>query len=757
MKSSFDKSKKEDKHNYVAKNILSVGYLNLKITILLLKNEFLAYKIDNILSIEDIYPILNDDKIDEKCILQSENISLEAMKYINKSFKFKSYIEYFSLEKIIFTNESNELSMFFNKILKKNLISICYVNNPNYQHLEKLKNNSYHFKSKIIIDLKVENKIIFTKQINKDSINKQYFDKIENDKIINSLKYKENNDKNNSLSVINKNIEEIKEDITSNKDKNNSDKLEETTNKDENEIDEISDNVDEIITKTIENKDSNIDSKDKEIYSIKETNNDDDHKENIEEKLEKSKNDVIHFSIAKNIDCFFLSYNFLILNLEDYMIKDEYNNNNELISLNSLVELLYVAKKVNSKLDVCLLFSLSNNEYLKEIKLDFLLIIIKILKYTNTIFINKIDAEVLFSLITSNSEMIKQVFVHNNDLNASIVIKNNSKLIQNKKIKKELKILFVELVSLIEHLGLKTQMITVIFDKLNNISIMSICDNILEYSKEFKFEIIQKVSVSLTRLYDNHINIIDNNFSSLISSFLGTFLSRFIQGKSFEICFLTGQELLKRIYEITKLGIDLPLNDSFYLVLLKNKIIDNVIKKIDGKEDNSSFLLDCTNKNTSFLKPYNSLFDSNLIPFFTNKGVRKQLIKQGIIEEVDQNDCDFKHNINNIPTKQLKIIQELKQKKMERFSLPKILNNNENKSKLLENSICMGVEKLNTPLHRNVSTPKQNGLLITPSKIINIQRSIHINDNKNKHNLIASYSLSKGNKLSYIPKESLIK
>ena len=95
--------------------------------------------------------------------------------------------------------------------------------------------------------------------------------------------------------------------------------------------------------------------------------------------------------------------------------------------------------------------------------------------------------------------------------------------------------------------------------------------------------------------------------------------------------FLAGLDIVKRLIELEKNGIESYDEDSMFKVKISEKALKLELEKlsIDGREGN--FVLDCTNKNKSAIKDYVSLYDYNLKDFFSSDIIRKNLQDKGFI------------------------------------------------------------------------------------------------------------------------------
>lgn len=159
-----------------------------------------------------------------------------------------------------------------------------------------------------------------------------------------------------------------------------------------------------------------------------------------------------------------------------------------------------------------------------------------------------------------------------------------------------------------------------------------------------------------------------NNYFYLESIFFGGFLSRLVHQKSFKTCFIAGNDSVKRVLEVLKLGVDLPNDVNYYLIRVpykkkrsdsqakNNPIFGNTKSSLDpitlNKESN--FILDCANINDCRMRHYNPLYDQSLSTFFSGITVRTHLKKLGFINKKGEilQDPDRKR-LSNIKSKKL--------------------------------------------------------------------------------------------------------
>ena len=194
-------------------------------------------------------------------------------------------------------------------------------------------------------------------------------------------------------------------------------------------------------------------------------------------------------------------------------------------------------------------------------------------------------------------------------------------------------------------------------------------------------------------------NLIDNNYEYVKSIFIGGFLSRLFNNKSFNTCFFAGNESIKKIIEYLKLNIEFPNDENYYEILVKNKSKKDINKLLLEKKE-SNFILDCTNVINSKKKEYNSLFDNSCSSYFNSNKIRMHLFKLGFINKKGYilNDPDknkyFNNNNNNS-----KLIKNYENEN-------KNLNNLKKKNELIKNLIknYLNNKKNNLDNNDNINT-----------------------------------------------------
>ena len=132
--------------------------------------------------------------------------------------------------------------------------------------------------------------------------------------------------------------------------------------------------------------------------------------------------------------------------------------------------------------------------------------------------------------------------------------------------------------------------------------------------------------------------LINSDYNSLKSVYVGAFLNRFARQESLFICLKASLKCTIKYIDIKKFDLDVPTVQNYYEIKenkknkkIKNNKFDNKME-IKNKQLENKFILDCTNLNNK-INTYNSLYDENCISFFNSKEIRKHLQRQGFINK----------------------------------------------------------------------------------------------------------------------------
>ena len=666
----------------------STGKMDLKISIILTHQEAEKFNIypEKIETISDCFDFLSKNyneslkgsnseqykklNIYDHIRLTSNNSTLNTLLFINKSFKKKVFIEFITMTEIkfreidfflkeflknvteqnfLFIVENNFLSKLETKIkleikidnnVEKSFENICVNNsdliddqnkemeNKNNKNIEEFNNKieknltnennninivEYHSINEPLVYSRIsENKI--NKEDNPDDFNlenKSNFKNSEEEKNYNQMNINVNDINSNQYNQENKIIEDNKNPEENLNNLNESDlsakkiinsipnDISENKNINENEFTinkKIDDNniENEIIMNKIE------ENEEEKIFIINEINNYD-QKENKKEIPEIIKTQEKILTVYERFnydfsgcDYFYIDMNEIIeLNKFDFSISDFH----ELIKniVNNYKEIQIIINYPN----------IINN--ISMLQLDAIDILNEIIGLTDIHIFDKIDALALFNLIS-----------HINSEGDNPEDKKNLEELFIKEVKKKRK---------------SHPKIGIFLDEFKRVTIIEqqSCSNLILFHTDYEFNLFP-MNLSKT-VKEDYMKLLVVHYDVLKSVFLGGFLSRYLNKKSFNLSFSSGKESLKNILELFKYNLDFPVDPSFYLI----KIFDNL--KIPDEEEKlkqkkeQHFVLDCSNILTSKMKEYNPLYDQSLQNYYSSKPRRDYLKKLGFINK----------------------------------------------------------------------------------------------------------------------------
>ena len=165
-----------------------------------------------------------------------------------------------------------------------------------------------------------------------------------------------------------------------------------------------------------------------------------------------------------------------------------------------------------------------------------------------------------------------------------------------------------------------------------------------------KFQINYIPSYIKEKDKDEYNEISINNYSVIKSVFIGGFLSRMFNKKSFYACYTAGNESVKRVIDLLRFNLDFPNESNYYIITIKKPKQQNKEQLNNIKRENH-FVLDCTNINASKKKEYNSLYDHSCQSYFANYNTRHHLYRLGFINKqgiiLQDPDRKFFGNVRN--------------------------------------------------------------------------------------------------------------
>ena len=157
----------------------------------------------------------------------------------------------------------------------------------------------------------------------------------------------------------------------------------------------------------------------------------------------------------------------------------------------------------------------------------------------------------------------------------------------------------------------------------------------LEERKEYNLNLVNTEDNNEKQEEEEMLN---NNKNLFISFYVGAFLNRILTHKSLYSSVIAGTILMKKMLDVIKYDLADTITDlSFYQIIVPKIRVasfrENTFRKknrlnliLEAKE--KGFILDCTNKELSQKKDYNSLYDSHCSTFFDSKNTQKLLKKQ---------------------------------------------------------------------------------------------------------------------------------
>ena len=167
-------------------------------------------------------------------------------------------------------------------------------------------------------------------------------------------------------------------------------------------------------------------------------------------------------------------------------------------------------------------------------------------------------------------------------------------------------------------------------------------------------------------------NILLTHYDIIKSVFIGGFLSRLFNNKSFQTCYIAANESVKRIIDILRFNLTFSIEPSYYIITVKKPKQQQQQQRSKQSTANyqkeSHFILDCTNVLSSRKKEYNSLYDHMCSSYFSNINTRKHLHKLGFINKrgVILHDPDKKYFGRSIRNKLLMSNYEKEKNELEK-------------------------------------------------------------------------------------------
>jgi hypothetical protein len=170
---------------------------------------------------------------------------------------------------------------------------------------------------------------------------------------------------------------------------------------------------------------------------------------------------------------------------------------------------------------------------------------------------------------------------------------------------------------------------------------------------------------------NEYMHILLTHYDIIKSVFIGGFLSRLFNNKSFQTCYIAANESVKRIIDILRFNLNFPIESSYYIITVKKPKQQQQQRSKQSTanyQKESHFILDCTNVLSSRKKEYNSLYDRMCGSYFSNINTRKHLHKLGFINKrgVILHDPDKKYFGGSIRNKLLMVNYEKEKSELEK-------------------------------------------------------------------------------------------
>ena len=188
----------------------------------------------------------------------------------------------------------------------------------------------------------------------------------------------------------------------------------------------------------------------------------------------------------------------------------------------------------------------------------------------------------------------------------------------------------------IKQIDHKNYKIEIVIDKLKKINIIQHDSSTQLAVENFEEPIILKDKLSIDNEENLEDIIIANNYNYLKSVYIGTFLGRLFNKKTFNTCLEASILCVKKVIKLIKNNNNQKNNNrnNYYSILVKKlnhpkSVLNLRYTKLEGQ-----FILDGNNIcEMNSKKEYNSIYDDNCISFFESKNNRKFLYKQGFINK----------------------------------------------------------------------------------------------------------------------------
>ena len=174
---------------------------------------------------------------------------------------------------------------------------------------------------------------------------------------------------------------------------------------------------------------------------------------------------------------------------------------------------------------------------------------------------------------------------------------------------------------------------------------------------EYDMKCYPKPNPHNMELVEDYKNIIKENYDEYKMIFDCCLLSKLAEAGSSDenifISYLTGMEVIKKMIELKKNGLEAPKNKNFYQVNISKSTVDKIFGDSAAKKQEGNFVLDCIDKKKSRYKIYNPLLDKNLNPYFSTEINKKFLQNSGFVNDKGfiVYDSVYRDTLGSVPKK----------------------------------------------------------------------------------------------------------
>ena len=175
---------------------------------------------------------------------------------------------------------------------------------------------------------------------------------------------------------------------------------------------------------------------------------------------------------------------------------------------------------------------------------------------------------------------------------------------------------------------------------------------------EYDMKCYPKSNPHNMELVDDYKKIIKDNYDEFNMIFNACLLSKIADGgtstENIFISYITGMEVVKKMIELKKNGLEPPKNSkNFYQVNISKNMVEKIFGDSATKKQEGNFVLDCIDKKKSRYRVYNPLLDKNLTPFFSTNLNKKFLQTGGFVTNKGfiVYDSVYRDTLGSIPKK----------------------------------------------------------------------------------------------------------